>query len=127
MQQFIDDNNVRFSITFGPILVDEGNLVPIPNFYPVGEAGSHSARAALCQLDSLHYLIVLTCAEPPYTSGQPLKRFAQRLQEMGIEKAYNLDGGRSATLIMNDKLINYVYERTISDILYFATAISNGE
>ena len=127
MEQYIADNNIRFSISFGPILVDEGKLVRIRSPYAVGEGGSHSPRAALCQVDSLHYLIVLTSPEPPYTSGHTLTRVGQRIAEMGVDKAYNLDGGRSGTLVMNDKLVNHVYERKISDILYFATAISSGE
>lgn len=127
MEEYIKENDIRFSISFGPILVDNGELVRIRSPYAVGEGGSHSPRAALCQVDSLHYLIVLTSPEPPYTSGHTLTKFAQRIYEMGVDKAYNLDGGRSGTLVMNDQLVNYVYERKISDILYFATAISSGE
>ena len=40
--------------------------------------------------------------------------------------AYNLDGGQSSVLYFHDKIFNVVAdggERTMSDILYFATAI----
>jgi hypothetical protein len=46
---------------------------------------------------------------------------------MGCTMAYNLDGGQSATIVMNDEVKNYVYERRISDIIYFATALPEGE
>ena len=46
--------------------------------------------------------------------------------ERGCEKAYALDGGQTASIIINHELINPVqfgYERFTSDIIYFATAI----
>lgn len=127
LEQYMIDNGVRFSLAFGPILVEDGKAVKIKNPYRVGEVDIPNARAAICQVDSLHYLIALTSPQPPYESGLKLDKFAQRLEELGVDKAYNLDGGRSGTLVMNDELINYVYERKVSDIIYFATAMSNGE
>lgn len=127
IEQYVIDHGVRFTLAFGPILVEDGKTVKVKNPYRVGEVDIPNARAAICQVDSLHYLIALSSPEPPYMSGLTLDKFGQRLQEFGVDKAYNLDGGRSGTLVMNDQLINYVYERKISDIIYFATAISNGE
>lgn len=127
IEQYVIDHGVRFTLAFGPILVEDGKTVKVKNPYRVGEVDIPNARAAICQVDSLHYLIALSSPEPPYMSGLTLDKFGQRLQEFGVGKAYNLDGGRSGTLVMNDQLINYVYERKISDIIYFATAISNGE
>ena len=43
----------------------------------------------------------------------------------GCIKAYTLDGGQTATTVFNGQLINPVQfgvEKTISDIIYFATA-----
>ena len=48
----------------------------------------------------------------------------------GITKAFALDGGQTATIIANDRLINrptYGTQRMISDIIYFATALPDGE
>ena len=48
------------------------------------------------------------------------------LLDLGVPTAYALDGGQTATIVMNDRLINkvsYGSQREISDILYFATAI----
>ena len=42
---------------------------------------------------------------------------------------YTLDGGQTAVIAMNDKLINSVlfgFQRKISDIIYFATAVPDG-
>ena len=51
------------------------------------------------------------------------------LVALGITKAFALDGGQTATIIANDKLINrptYGTQRQISDIIYFATALPDG-
>ena len=48
----------------------------------------------------------------------------------GCESAYALDGGQTATMIMNGTTFNRVdwdSERTMSDIVYFATAKDYGE
>lgn len=126
-QKFVTEEGVRFSLAFGPILVENGELTKAKSHYPVGEAGGPNARAAICQMGELHYLLVYSSPEPPYAKGITLDKFANTIHSFGVDKAYNLDGGRSGALIMNDKLINYVYEREISDIIYFATAISNGD
>ena len=39
MRAFVKDNNIRFSLSFGPILVEDGKNV-VPKTYPLGEIGS---------------------------------------------------------------------------------------
>ena len=126
MQKLIDENDVRFSVAFGPILVENGKVCPIKFPYPVGEGHQRYQRMALCQRDTLHYLMVTSCDEPPYGPAHTLDIFAENLLDMGSKMAYNLDGGQSATIVMNNKTMNYVWQRKVSDILYFATAIPNG-
>ena len=55
---------------------------------------------------------------------------ADVLCSLGVKTAYALDGGQTASLIMNGRLVNPVdfgEERTMSDIIYFATALPPGE
>ena len=127
VEAYIQEHGVRFSLAFGPIMIDDGVIQDVERNYPVGSGYKKNARAALGQLGRLHYLIATVSAEPPYTQGHSLSVFAENLLELGCENAYNLDGGQSATLVMNDELKNYVYERRISDIIYFATALPDGE
>ena len=126
-EQYLKDNGVRFSVAFGPVLIDNCELRPLASHYPVGEGEARYARAALCQMDTLHYLLVAVSSEPPYDqyNGHTMSVFAENLLELGCKKAYNLDGGQSATIVMNDQKVNYVWLRKISDIIYFATAIPN--
>ena len=126
MQQLIDDNGVRFSLAFGPVLVENSQLCWIKDPYPVGEGNYYYPRMALCQRDTLHYLMVTVSQEPPYENAHTLPNFAENLLDMGSKMAYNLDGGQSATIVMNNKTVNYVWQRKVSDIIYFATAIPNG-
>lgn len=127
VEAYMEEHGVRFSIAFGPILIDDGVIQDVERPYPVGSGFKKNARAALGQLDKLHYLLAAVSAEPPYAQGHTLSVLSENLLELGCETAYNLDGGQTATIVMNDKVMNYVYERKISDIIYFATALPDGE
>lgn len=122
--QFVEENNVRFSICFGPLLIKDGEYCAPPR-YALGEIGGQYSRAALCQLDSLHYLLVSANMEPGNRNVPTLRMFAEALHSLNIPNAYTLDGGQTATIVMNDQVFNtvsYGAEREISDIIYFATA-----
>lgn len=127
MQEFVEDNGVRFSMAFGPVLIEDGEIVDIKFPYPVGEGKASDTRMALCQRDTLHYMLVTVTQEPPYGPSPDWWGFAKNLKILGCEKAYNLDGGQSATVVMDGQVINHVKQRQTSDIIYFATAIPNGE
>lgn len=127
-QQYVDDNNVRFSLGFGPIMIDNGEIVDIDVNYALGEVSEKFARAGLGQLGELHYVLVTANSEH-HPDFPDIYEFAEIGKRLGCEKFYNLDGGQTAVICMNDKLINavvYGYQRQISDIIYFATAIPNG-
>lgn len=127
-QKFVDDNNIRFSIAFGPVLIDNGVRCE-PWNYTLGEVNDDFPRAALCQRGELHYVIVVCNREAGYNNMQTIHSFAYRVAELGCDKAYTLDGGQTAVIAMNDQLINAVHfgtQRQISDIFYFATALPGG-
>ena len=129
LEKYIADNHVRFSLCFGPILIEDGKTVT-PRSYPLGEIGGTYSRAAICQLGELHYLLVTANDEGRYANFPTLFRFADTLAAQGIQHAYALDGGQTATIVMNDQVINHVSygaERYISDIVYFATAMPETE
>lgn len=127
MEAIIKEHGVRFSVAFGPILIENGEKAEIDFPYSVGEGNIRYNRAALCQRDTLHYYLVTACDEGPYEYGHTLEQFQNVLATLECKSAYNLDGGQSATLVMNDKTINHVWQRQVSDIIYFATAIPDGE
>ena len=128
LQQYVRDNRIRFSLAFGPIIVDEYRRVT-PAWYPVGENDMTYSRAALCQMEELHYLLCTANMELNYLLVPTLFQFARQIEATGCRMAYTLDGGQTAAIAMNDTLINqvsYGSQRRISDILYFATAVPDG-
>ena len=127
-QAYVDEHNIRFSLAFGPVLIDDG-VGCVPSRYLLGEIDEDYARAALCQMDKLHYLLATANTEGIYQQVPNLHRFAATLEATGCRKAYALDGGQTAVIAMNDQLINRPVkgsQRKISDIIYFATAIPSG-
>ena len=128
-QQFVDDNHVRFSLAFGPVMIRNGEEC-VPDAYISGEINDRYARAALGQLGTLHYVVVTANMEHPNYAVPTVRQFAQNLLQMGIPTAYALDGGQTATIVMDNEVINtisYGFQREISDIIYFATAIPEDE
>jgi len=127
-QAYVDEHKIRFSLCFGPVLIDDG-VKCVPNRYLLGEIDEDYARAGLCQMDKLHYLLATANTEGAYQQVPTLFQFAASLEATGCDKAYALDGGQTAVIAMNDQLINRPVkgaQRKISDIIYFATAIPNG-
>lgn len=127
-QRFVDDNKIRFSLTFGPVLVDNYERCE-PKNYELGEVNDKSSRAAICQMDKLHYLLVTANVEDGYPGRVDIHQFAERIVQTGCEKGYTLDGGQTAALALDGELVNHVLfgqQRPISDIVYFATAIPDG-
>lgn len=125
VQEYVDQHNVRFSLSFGPVMILDGEY-RVPDTYNSGEINDPYARAALCQMGELHYVVVAANTEDPHYALPTVGKFAMRLLEMGIPVAYALDGGQTAAIAMNDQLINtvsYGSQRGISDIIYFATAV----
>ena len=128
LRKYIEDNEIRFSISFGPVLIDNG-VVKENEDYPVGEIIYYFSRAALCQMDELHYLVATANIEKGYPVFPNLAEFAAVIAKTGCPMAYTLDGGQTATITINDQLVNqvsYGSQRRISDIIYFATALPDG-
>lgn len=132
-RQFIADNDIIFTVSFGPVLVDNGVLRPSEEYsgYPIGEGNSHHSRTAIGKLDSLHYLLMTVNYSPNgYSETPTLPKFAGFVYSKGVQQAYALDGGQTSAIVMNDQLVNYVdfgKERFSSDIIYFATAMPERE
>lgn len=128
-EEFVAENNVRFSLAFGPILVENGQIctMDVNKRYPIGEGTTRYSRAGLGQLGELHYLMVAANLIPNAEKGTPtMAMFAEQMHSFGCQSAYALDGGQTAAIVTNDKLINrpdWGYQRLISDIIYFATAM----
>ena len=129
VQEFVDEHDIEFSLAFGPILVDDYELVP-HTWYGVGEINDEYARAALLQMDTLHYIVVTANTDGVTEHVPTVARFQEVVAATGCRHAYSLDGGQTATIVMNDELVNRPVkgqQRKISDIIYFASAVPENE
>ena len=125
VQQWVDDNNLLYSIAFGPILVENYETVEITD-YPVGEITSEYSRAGIGQIGHLHYLYMAVSHSNESTPRCTVIQFAQMFKDKGVMNAYCLDGGQTGEVYFNGAPFNHIdfgNERTVSDILYFATAL----
>ena len=129
MERFLKENDIRFSIAFGPILVDNGTALNIDS-YPIGEVNLEYSRAGIAQVDSLHYFYMAVSHSREGTPRCNINEFAQYMAGKGVKTAYCLDGGQTGEIVFNGNVFNYIdfgAERTVSDIIYFATALPEKE
>ena len=124
-QKFIEDNAVVFAVAFGPVLVDNG-VVQECTSYPIGEINTEYSRSCIAQKDELHYLLMTINHTPDARPRATIADLGDIIASKNVQKAYTLEGGQTAEIIMMGAPINHVdfgYERIVSDIIYFATAI----
>lgn len=122
--QYVEENQISFSLAFGPILVQDGQAA-VPAEYPVGEIQDRYARSAIGQLGPLHFLLMTSNGEPGYWNRCTAAEAAEALVAHNCQQAYALDGGQTATITLGSRLINrpeFGWQRTVSDILCFASA-----
>ena len=117
---------------WGPALVIDGVQQDIPASYS-GNLDHREPRCAIGQTGRLEYVLVVVDTVKHHDrsgkEGATGEELAQFMFELGCEQAYNLDGGNSALLVFHgenfsDKTVSE--ERSVSDIIYFATAIDSG-
>lgn len=130
-QQWILDNDIMFTLAFGPVLVEDGQPVSTID-YAIGEIWERYPRAAIGQRDKLHYIAVAMGSDTRI--GLRRDVFLSDILEVmflsGCQQAYALDGGQTGAIIIDNEMINlptYGWERIYCDILYFASAIPEEE
>ena len=87
------------------------------------------SRSVIAQRDSCHYLL-MTLNHGNGGSTATLSETQAVLMDKGVYNAYELDGGQTAEIIMNNRILNHIdwgTERAVSDIIYFATALPEDE
>ena len=129
MRAYIAENNILFSIAFGPVLVENGEL-QVCDWYPAGEINSGYSRAGIGQKDHLHYFYMSLNHSAEKEARWTVNHFGERMFERGLQQAYCLDGGQTSEIVWRGAPFNYIDfggEREVSDIIYFATAIPETE
>lgn len=125
-QAYVDEHHVRFSVCFGPVVIEDGRDVT-PDSYRWGEIYDRYARALIGCREDLHYLTCTVNAQAPgYYNLVYLSDAVEAMLRHGCRRAYTLDGGRTATICLCGEIINTVQsgvERPMSDVIFFASAL----
>lgn len=129
VNEYIEANDVLFAVSFGPVLVDNGEIQNV-GYYALGQVHEGYSRSAIGQIDELHYFMMNINHTKATPDGGRIESIAQYMYDFGCQKAYALDGGQTAELVMNGYPVNPVdwsSERMVSDIIYFSTAMPETE
>lgn len=112
-------------LAFGPALVEDGS-VSVTEDEEVGKAMASNPRTAIgIIIDENHYVFVVADGRTSDNEGLSLYELAEFMESLGVQTAYNLDGGGSSTMYFNGQIINKpttngssIKERSVSDIVY---------
>lgn len=111
-------------LSFGPCLVSNEKIT-VSETDEVGKAMASNPRTAIGIIGENHYVFVVSDGRTNESEGLSLYELAEFMQELGVQTAYNLDGGGSSTMYFNGKVVNNpttngnrISERSVSDIVY---------
>lgn len=111
---------------FGPPLVEDGEIVIQKDQEIHGaEEATHAQRTAIGLVGENQYVFVVCDGRTEESEGLTLYELAGFMKDLGVQTAYNLDGGGSATMVFNGEVVNKptwfgkkIEEREVSDIVY---------
>ena len=121
--QELADQGVWQAFSFGPGLVENGEI-SVSLASEVGRAKASNPRTAIGVIDDLHYVFVVSDGRTDDSEGLSLYELASFMDQLGVQTAYNLDGGGSSTMVFRNQIINNPTggfgdrEREVSDIVY---------
>ena len=137
--QEIADKGAWQVFSFGPGLIKDGEIT-VSEKEEVGTAlsGGRNQRTAIGMISPLHYIFYCNDGRLTNEKGMPLYEVASILKDLHCYQAYNLDGGGSSTMYLDDgtgnanklgHLVNKptqnfrnstgsIEQRTVSDIVY---------
>jgi len=101
---------------FGPALLDENGQAKTEFHSRVQPA---NPRTALGYYEPGHYAFIAVDGRSGESEGMTMAQLSQLCQDLGLARAYNLDGGQSSVLLAKDVVLNVPFQngRSVSDIL----------
>ncbi len=122
----LEEAGAQQIFSFGPGLVIDGEI-SVDEDSEVERSQMTNPRTAFGIIEPLHYVMVVSDGRTTQSRGLSLLSLAKVMKNLGCTQAYNLDGGGSATMWFNGKVLNkpttygkVIEERSLSDILYIA-------
>lgn len=92
---------IRDAVSFGPFVILNREKATVR-----GMAGGYDPRTAIGQTADGTVLLLVIDGRQPGMEGGNMKTVMDIMWEYGAVNAANLDGGSSATMVLNDKIIN---------------------
>ena len=117
------EQGVWQAFSFGPGLITDREIDVALNT-EVGKAKASNPRTAIGIIDDLHYVFVVSDGRSGESEGLSLYELASFMEQLGVQTAYNLDGGGSSTMVFQGEVVNNPSsgfrdeEREVSDIVY---------
>ena len=113
------DSGVTAAYSFGPILVENGQVCPDVDKHRVK---MENPRCGVGLIEPGHFLVIVSDGRDARRAyGYTLREFAQIFVDRGAQVAYNLDGGASAGMVFMGEHINWqsakAGQRTWADAL----------
>lgn len=108
------DHGVRDTYSFGPILVENGEICEGTKHHRV----THSnPRAGIGMVEPGHWIAIVTDGRQlGYSMSIDLDDFAQMFADSGCTVAFNMDGGSSAGIVFMGEMLNKHYMPHTEDI-----------
>lgn len=101
----LDQLEPVFGATFVPVLLKNNTKVPIPEKWKT--TPKRAPRTVIGKYKDEQLLILVADGYNELgSSGATLEEIQNKLYNMGVKDAYNLDGGGSSSLIFNGRVIN---------------------
>ncbi len=110
-------------LSFGPGLIEDGEITFDPALGE-GKELTRNPRTAMGHYGGCHYVMVVADGRTDSSEGLTIEQLAAFMQSLGVQTAYNLDGGGSTTMVFDGKVVNQptdghnIEERNVSDIVY---------
>jgi len=113
----LNDGTVWQTWCFGPNLLDEdGQAIEINH-----KLMRDNPRCAIGYYEPGHYcFVVVDGRQKYYSAGMTLTELSAFMAQLGCKAAYNLDGGMTAQMVLEDNLVNQppLGGRRVGDIIY---------
>lgn len=101
----LDSLDPAFGATFVPVLLKDSYKIPIPEKWKLSPLRAPRTVLGKYKDDQLLILVADGYNENG-SSGATLEELQDKLYNMGVVDAYNLDGGGSSSLIFNGRVVN---------------------
>lgn len=125
-QEYLDMGVVN-TYAFGPILVSEGEVSEYmlrDEYYTYREP-----RCALGMIAPYHYKLIVAKGRTNDSKGVYLTWLSDKMMELGVQEAMNLDGGGTTALMFMGKLLNKANRnlRAVTSLTGFGTSTLVGK